>query len=276
MAMMMARLYTGSHDIITLRNAYHGLSGGQGHAAMGAPAVQPAVGEGDVCLPPVASRMIGARWLPAAPPLPLPRPPTQRGPWACWGSTRGSCLCPRCGPHPTLFCRKSGRHPAACTPPAHQRLHGDLSLKAWHKRASLSNSRCLAAAWRLVITGFGAPPPPSRCRAQGAGVHHALNPNPYRGVFGNDGPAYARDVADLISAATPGETAPRLAPGSLCQHVDAGMLLDRGRSGLRLPLRSSPAPGLGFWFQGPEVTGTAGRGLRGARPEPAVPMIPGP
>jgi len=27
MAMMMARLYTGSHDIITLRNAYHGLSG---------------------------------------------------------------------------------------------------------------------------------------------------------------------------------------------------------------------------------------------------------
>jgi 4-aminobutyrate aminotransferase-like enzyme len=28
MAMMMARLYTGAHDIITLRNAYHGLSGG--------------------------------------------------------------------------------------------------------------------------------------------------------------------------------------------------------------------------------------------------------
>lgn len=28
MAMMMARLYTHNHDIITLRNAYHGLSGG--------------------------------------------------------------------------------------------------------------------------------------------------------------------------------------------------------------------------------------------------------
>lgn len=27
---------------------------------------------------------------------------------------------------------------------------------------------------------------------QGFGVHHALNPDPYRGVFGNDGPAYAR------------------------------------------------------------------------------------
>lgn len=32
MAMMMARLYTGCHDIITLRNAYHGLSGGHGRA----------------------------------------------------------------------------------------------------------------------------------------------------------------------------------------------------------------------------------------------------
>ncbi len=29
MAMMMARLYTHNHDIITLRNAYHGLSGGR-------------------------------------------------------------------------------------------------------------------------------------------------------------------------------------------------------------------------------------------------------
>lgn len=37
-------------------------------------------------------------------------------------------------------------------------------------------------------------------------MHHALNPNPYRGVFGNDGPAYARDMEDLIKAATPGES----------------------------------------------------------------------
>ncbi|KAI7843702.1 hypothetical protein COHA_002601 [Chlorella ohadii] len=42
---------------------------------------------------------------------------------------------------------------------------------------------------------------------QGFGVHHALNPNPYRGVFGNDGPAYARDIEDLIKAATPGRVA---------------------------------------------------------------------
>ncbi len=33
MAMMMARLYTGAHDIVTLRNAYHGLSGKRGMPA---------------------------------------------------------------------------------------------------------------------------------------------------------------------------------------------------------------------------------------------------
>ncbi len=43
--------------------------------------------------------------------------------------------------------------------------------------------------------------------AQGFGVHHALNPDPYRGAFANDGPAYARDVADLIQSATPGRVA---------------------------------------------------------------------
>jgi alanine-glyoxylate transaminase/(R)-3-amino-2-methylpropionate-pyruvate transaminase len=35
MAMMMARLYTHNHDIITLRNAYHGLSGGWAQSAVG-------------------------------------------------------------------------------------------------------------------------------------------------------------------------------------------------------------------------------------------------
>ncbi|KXZ56764.1 hypothetical protein GPECTOR_1g689 [Gonium pectorale] len=42
---------------------------------------------------------------------------------------------------------------------------------------------------------------------QGFGYHHALNPDPYRGAFGDDGPRYAADVADLISAATPGRVA---------------------------------------------------------------------
>ncbi len=42
---------------------------------------------------------------------------------------------------------------------------------------------------------------------QGFGYHHALNPDPYRGPFGDDGPRYAADVADLISSATPGQVA---------------------------------------------------------------------
>ena len=39
---------------------------------------------------------------------------------------------------------------------------------------------------------------------QGFGVHHALNPDPYRGAFGNDGPAYAADVKDLIQVRVTG------------------------------------------------------------------------
>jgi alanine-glyoxylate transaminase/(R)-3-amino-2-methylpropionate-pyruvate transaminase len=42
---------------------------------------------------------------------------------------------------------------------------------------------------------------------QGFGVHHALNPDPYRGAFGNDGPRYAEDVKDLIQTATSGRVA---------------------------------------------------------------------
>ncbi len=40
---------------------------------------------------------------------------------------------------------------------------------------------------------------------QGMGVRHALNPDPYRGAFGNDGPRYAEDVNDLIQSATCGQ-----------------------------------------------------------------------
>lgn len=42
---------------------------------------------------------------------------------------------------------------------------------------------------------------------QTGGVKHALNPDPYRGRFGNDGPAYAEDVRDLIQTATSGQVA---------------------------------------------------------------------
>eukprot|EP01027_Heterolobosea_sp_BB2_P002708 GEZU01004077.1.p1 GENE.GEZU01004077.1~~GEZU01004077.1.p1 ORF type:complete len:484 (-),score=175.91 GEZU01004077.1:37-1488(-) len=42
---------------------------------------------------------------------------------------------------------------------------------------------------------------------QSVGVQHALNPDPYRGVFGNDGKKYAADVKDLIMTGTPGRVA---------------------------------------------------------------------
>ncbi|KAB1224585.1 hypothetical protein CJ030_MR2G004977 [Morella rubra] len=40
-----------------------------------------------------------------------------------------------------------------------------------------------------------------------SGVHHALNPDPYRGVFGPDGEKYAKDVQDLIDFGTSGNVA---------------------------------------------------------------------
>lgn len=42
---------------------------------------------------------------------------------------------------------------------------------------------------------------------QQAGVHHAQNPDQYRGLFGSDGLKYARDVSDIISYGTSGHVA---------------------------------------------------------------------
>ncbi|KAL0370830.1 UNVERIFIED_CONTAM: Alanine--glyoxylate aminotransferase 22, mitochondrial [Sesamum angustifolium] len=39
------------------------------------------------------------------------------------------------------------------------------------------------------------------------GVHHAQNPDQYRGVFGSDGPKYARDVDEIIAYGTSGHVA---------------------------------------------------------------------
>ncbi|BBN03843.1 alanine-glyoxylate transaminase / (R)-3-amino-2-methylpropionate-pyruvate transaminase [Marchantia polymorpha subsp. ruderalis] len=42
---------------------------------------------------------------------------------------------------------------------------------------------------------------------QGFGVHHVLNPDPYRGPFGADGKKYAADLSNLIESSTPGRIA---------------------------------------------------------------------
>ena len=45
------------------------------------------------------------------------------------------------------------------------------------------------------------------CPWQGFGVRHTINPNPYTGAHGNDGAAYAQDVAEVIRTCTPGRVA---------------------------------------------------------------------
>ena len=45
------------------------------------------------------------------------------------------------------------------------------------------------------------------CARQGFGVRHTINPNPYTGAHGNDGAAYAQDVAEVIRTCTPGRVA---------------------------------------------------------------------
>lgn len=53
------------------------------------------------------------------------------------------------------------------------------------------------ASYFIILTGFELQ----------SGVHHALNPDPYRGVFGSDGEKYAKDVKDLIQYGTSGHVA---------------------------------------------------------------------
>ena len=38
-------------------------------------------------------------------------------------------------------------------------------------------------------------------------IHHVVNPDPYRGVFGSDGSMYAKDVQDHIDYGTSGKVA---------------------------------------------------------------------
>jgi alanine-glyoxylate transaminase / (R)-3-amino-2-methylpropionate-pyruvate transaminase len=38
-------------------------------------------------------------------------------------------------------------------------------------------------------------------------VHHALNPDQYRGAFGSDGEKYAKDVQEIIDFGTTGRIA---------------------------------------------------------------------
>lgn len=78
---------------------------------------------------------------------------------------------------------------------AHTRNFDVLALRnAYHGLSDLTMGACGHATWKQAVP-------------QGFGVRHALNPDPYRGVFGSDGPRYAEDLRDLIRTATPGGVA---------------------------------------------------------------------
>ena len=93
---------------------------------------------------------------------------------------------------------------------------------------------------KALVTDYDVP-----FSSQGFGVHHALNPDPYRGVFGNDAAAYAADVADLISSATPGRVAGFF--HETIQGVGGAVPLADGYLPLVYEVWSSACFARGFW-----------------------------
>ena len=237
MAMMMARLYTGAHDLVTLRNAYHGLSGAppppapQQQQPGGRLAGVRAHAAAADCMPrrgttPPSAALRQASALPAAGaaasagrdqlqqrlPLPSWLPPAeatmgllgqhtwkypvpQASTWLGRPCIAAGCLAPAACCHPTAA---GAVLPAAARPLLPPAVLAIPPLSPPH--ASLPVAHLCCATTGACLPGWLAQPV-----VQGFGVHHALNPNPYRGVFGNDGAAYARDMDDLLKAATPGE-----------------------------------------------------------------------
>ncbi|XP_039045738.1 alanine--glyoxylate aminotransferase 2 homolog 2, mitochondrial-like [Hibiscus syriacus] len=72
--------------------------------------------------------------------------------------------------------------------------HDIISLRnAYHGNAAGTMGATAQSNWKFNVIQ--------------SGVHHAVNPDPYRGVFGSDGEKYARDVQDLIQFGTSGNIA---------------------------------------------------------------------
>ncbi|KAJ6913370.1 hypothetical protein NC651_015781 [Populus alba x Populus x berolinensis] len=69
-----------------------------------------------------------------------------------------------------------------------------ISLRnAYHGNAAATMGATAQSVWKFNVIQ--------------SGVHHALNPDPYRGVFGSDGEKYAKDVQDIIDFGTTGHVA---------------------------------------------------------------------
>ncbi|KAF1876660.1 hypothetical protein Lal_00030073 [Lupinus albus] len=72
--------------------------------------------------------------------------------------------------------------------------HDMISVRnAYHGNAAATMGATAQSIWKFNVVQ--------------SGVHHALNPDPYRGVFGSDGEKYARDVQDIINFGTSGNVA---------------------------------------------------------------------
>ncbi|GMJ08533.1 alanine:glyoxylate aminotransferase 3 [Hibiscus trionum] len=72
--------------------------------------------------------------------------------------------------------------------------HDIISVRnAYHGNASGTMGATAQSNWKFNVIQ--------------SGVHHAVSPDPYRGVFGSDGEKYARDVQDLIQFGTSGNIA---------------------------------------------------------------------
>ncbi|XP_028764485.1 alanine--glyoxylate aminotransferase 2 homolog 3, mitochondrial [Neltuma alba] len=72
--------------------------------------------------------------------------------------------------------------------------HDIISLRnAYHGNAAGTMGATAQSIWKFNVVQ--------------SGVHHAVNPDPYRGIFGSDGEKYARDVQDIINFGTSGNVA---------------------------------------------------------------------
>lgn len=72
--------------------------------------------------------------------------------------------------------------------------HDIISLRnAYHGNAAATMGATAQSSWKFNVIQ--------------SGVHHAMNPDQYRGIFGSDGLKYAKDVQDLIDYGTCGRVA---------------------------------------------------------------------
>ncbi|XP_054784836.1 alanine--glyoxylate aminotransferase 2 homolog 3, mitochondrial-like [Prosopis cineraria] len=72
--------------------------------------------------------------------------------------------------------------------------HDVISLRnSYHGNAAGTMGATAQSIWKFNVVQTG--------------VHHAVNPDPYRGIFGSDGEKYARDVQDMIDFGTSGNVA---------------------------------------------------------------------